>query len=50
MKRIEPEVIDYYNSEVVQMIIDKYGYNPMDECSKNCYVEKPMMLEHEDYG
>ena len=30
MKRLEPEIIDYYNGEVVQTIVDKYGYSQMD--------------------
>ena len=50
MKRIEPEVIDYYNSEVVQMIIDKYGYNPMDALKEFVMSKTHEMLEHEDYG
>ena len=27
MKRLEPEILDYYNGEVVSMIVEKYGYN-----------------------
>ena len=30
MKRLEPEIIDYYNAEVVKMISEKYGYSYMD--------------------
>ena len=26
MNRVPPEVLDYYNAQVVQSIIDKYGY------------------------
>ena len=27
MKRLDPETIDYYNSEIVPMIAEKYGYS-----------------------
>ncbi len=30
MKRLEPEVIDYYNNEIVTMIAEKYGLSPME--------------------
>ena len=30
MKRLDPETIDYYNSEIVPMIAEKYGYSQMD--------------------
>ena len=28
MKRLEPEIIDYYNTEVLKMILEKYGMTP----------------------
>ena len=39
MRRLEPEIIDYYNNEVVMMIADKYGLSQMEAlkafvCSK----------------
>lgn len=39
MKRLEPELIDYYNVEVTKMISEKYGMSFMDAlrafvCSK----------------
>ena len=30
MKRLEAETIDYYNAEIVKMIVDKYNYTPME--------------------
>ena len=30
MRRLEPEIIDYYNNEVVMMIADKYGLSQME--------------------
>lgn len=30
MKRLEPEIIDYYNNEVVLMMAEKYGLSQMD--------------------
>lgn len=50
MKRLEAEVIDYYNSEVVIMISEKYGLSPM-EAFKNFVTSKTHeMLENEEYG
>ena len=30
MNRLEPEIIDYYNNEVVMMIVEKYGLSQME--------------------
>ena len=30
MKRLEPEIVDYYDNEVVMMITEKYGLSEMD--------------------
>ena len=30
MKKLEPEIVDYYNNEVVVMIAEKYGMSQMD--------------------
>ena len=35
MKRLEPEIIDYYDNEVVMMISEKYGLSQMDAYEKN---------------
>ncbi|MCI6886391.1 MAG: hypothetical protein MR868_03945 [Lachnospiraceae bacterium] len=49
-KRLEPEVMDYYNGEVVQMIAEKYGYNQMDALRAFVSSKTHEMLENEDYG
>lgn len=50
MKRLDPETIDYYNSEVVPMIAEKYGYSQMDALRAFVCSRTHEMLEHEDYG
>lgn len=50
MKRLEPGIIDYYNGEVVQMIIDKYGYSQMDALREFVFSETHEMLENEENG
>lgn len=41
MKRLEPEIIDYYNNEVIMMIAEKYGFSQM-EALKAFVNSKPM--------
>lgn len=36
MKRLEPEIIDYYNNEVVLMMAEKYGLSQMDDLDLQC--------------
>ncbi len=50
MKRLEPEIIDYYNSEVVLMIAEKYGYTLMDALREFVFSKTHEMLENEDCG
>lgn len=50
MKRLEPEIIDYYNSEVVLMIEEKYGYTLMDALREFVFSKTHEMLENEDCG
>ncbi|MGN0460197.1 MAG: hypothetical protein ACI4HL_04710 [Ruminococcus sp.] len=50
MKRLEPEIIDYYNSEVVKMIAEKYGYSYMDAMRQFVSSKTHEMLENEDSG
>jgi hypothetical protein len=50
MKRLEPEIIDYYNSEVVQMISDKYGYSQMEALRLFVSSKTHEMLENEECG
>lgn len=50
MKRIEPESIDYYNNEVVLMIMDKYGMSEMDAFKSFVDSKTHEMLENEECG
>ncbi|MDO5564354.1 MAG: hypothetical protein Q4F88_03910 [Eubacteriales bacterium] len=50
MKRLEPEVIDYYNGEIVKMIVEKYGYSPMDALRAFTDSRTHEMLENEACG
>ena len=50
MKRLEPEVIDYYNMEVVEMIIEKYGMSPMEALRTFVCSKTHEMLENKDMG
>lgn len=50
MKRLEPEIIDYYNEAVVNMIVDKYGYSFMDALREFICSQTHAMLEDEEHG
>lgn len=50
MKRLEPEIIDYYNGEVVQMIVEKYGYSQMEALRLFVLSKTHEMLENEECG
>jgi hypothetical protein len=50
MKRAEPEVIDYYNGEVVMMIAEKYGLSQMDALKAFATSKTHEMLENVDCG
>ena len=50
MTRLDPEIIDYYNGEVVRMIADKYGYSQMDALRAFVSSKTHEMLENSDYG
>lgn len=50
MSRLEPEIIDFYNNEVVKLIIDKYGMNQMDAFAMFVKSKTHEMLENADYG
>lgn len=50
MTRLEPEIIDYYNEAVVNMIIEKYGYNFMDALHEFICSQTHAMLEDEEHG
>lgn len=50
MKRLEPEVIDYYDNEVVMMITEKYGLSEMDALKSFVSSKTHEMLENKDCG
>lgn len=50
MKRLEPEIIDYYNNEVVMKISEKYGLSAMDAFKTFVSSKTHEMLENEECG
>lgn len=50
MKRLEPEVIDYYDNEVIMMIAEKYDMNYMEALKSFVISNTHELLENEDYG
>ena len=50
MRRLEPEIVDYYDNEVVEMISDKYGLSKMDALKLFVCSKTHEMLENEDCG
>lgn len=50
MKRLDPDVIDYYNEEVVKMMVDKYGYTFMDALREFVSSQTHEMLEDDEFG
>ena len=50
MRRLEPEIVDYYDNEVVEMISDKYGLSQMDALKSFVCSKTHEMLENEDCG
>jgi hypothetical protein len=50
MNRLDPDIIDYYDSEVVMMIAEKYGFTQMDALKAFVVSKTHEMLENADYG
>lgn len=50
MKRLDPEITDYYNGEVVRMMTDKYGYDNMEALRRFVMSKTHEMLENEECG
>lgn len=50
MKRLEPEIIDYYDNEVVMMIAEKYALSPMNALKSFVSSKTHEMLENEECG
>lgn len=50
MKRLDPEIMDYYNYEVVKLIMEKYGLEQMKAFKVFVNSKTHEMLENEDCG
>lgn len=50
MNRQDPDILDYYNCEVVKMIMDKYGYSAMEALREFVMSKTHEMLEDADCG
>ena len=50
MKKTAPDVVDYYNAEVVKMIAEKYGYSHMEALRQFVMSRTHELLEDEDTG
>lgn len=50
MKRLEPEIIDFYNGEVVMMIAEKYGVSHMEALKMFIDSKTHEMLENAECG
>ena len=50
MKKTAPDVVDYYDAEVVKMIAEKYGYSHMEALRQFVMSRTHELLEDEDTG
>ena len=50
MKKTAPDVVDYYDAEVVKMIAEKYGYSHMEALRQFVMSKTHELLEDEDTG
>ena len=50
MNRLEPEIIDFYDHEVIQMIAEKYGYSQMEAMRQFIFSRTHELLENADTG
>ncbi len=50
MNRLAPELVEYYDEEVVKMISEKYGYSQMDALRLFVKSRTHELLEDEDMG
>lgn len=50
MRKMMSEVLQYYDKEVIQMIITKYNFPPMEAIRKFIQSQTHMMLEDLQYG
>ena len=50
MKKLDPAITDYYDTEVVRMISEKYGYPPMEALRQFVFSRTHTLLEDEETG
>lgn len=50
MNRLNADVIDYYNGEVVNMMVQKYGLSYMEALREFVCSKTHEMLEDKEYG
>ncbi len=50
MNRLVPEIIDFYDCEVSRMIVEKYGYQPMEALRQFFFSKTHEMLENAEMG
>ena len=50
MKKLAPDIVDYYDGEVVKMISEKYGCSHMDALRMFVISKTHELLEDEDSG
>ena len=50
MKRLAPEVIDFYDKELVKSLSEKYGYEPFEALRLFVFSETHELLENSETG
>ncbi|MBR4370875.1 MAG: hypothetical protein IKS92_07500 [Victivallales bacterium] len=50
MKKLAPEIIDYYNGVVIKKISEKYGYAPMEAMRQFIFSKTHELLENAETG
>ncbi len=49
MKRLNPELLDYYDKEVVNIIMNKYNFSPLEALRQFVTSQTHEMLENAKY-
>ncbi len=50
MKALDPEILDFYDTEVAKMIVEKYGYSEQDAVVAFLESKSYKMLVNPDMG
>ncbi len=50
MNKLEPELIDFYDGEVVKMMSEKYGFSPMEALHQFILSRTHELLENAETG